>query len=1617
MDPNQREVVASDQAEQLKVQYVLLAAEMTRLSVEDSLNKSENKGMSEENENMRDRFDSLQIRLGDLAAMAADFNMTPRSEELDMVSIGSLENTQRVVFRRENINELLAIQTVVAGQNNTLMSQREIMRHELNSLRTEIEKLNEFIIEEGKVSPENREILVRNLNKFIQMKFAEHESKLIQAVSTDHLQTSPQKSSREEEDALRKEVMELKRAVERLTLLLRESSQDLENERNKNIQQLKSHHTEKETLNEKIRSLERTNEDLRSELEEARKTSLKPPKDQSNPEEKSPSNKLARYSISIIQADRLKQDIEDKSRQISDLNDELDEKRSQISKLKADLDSLKFDLDLKSQELDRTIKKNQQSETRLQREVQAAKDHADAVIREMDEIARNEREVRQHLIITKAEIEILFKDNDQLKYDILELKAQLETWKNKQKQTADEVVSKLEHIQSLENKIVALQQQVDDSNKDSETAAISRIKSRYEEEISLAQHENDVLRKKLKEKQQEIVDLTVELEKNKTQRPPSDESANDNANIIRDLKSKLRVSQDETADIKILLQQKERMIEELQKELAELESLQKEVTSKSAELQAISKKLREKEQEADELTFKVVQNSSKYAKEIREKQEEIEDLRQLIQTIRNERQKSSELDMSIDNEEVSRLKIIIQSLEEQNNQLEEDLSKLKRFTKQKDQQIGELLDKIEQQADADRRAMQAREREIKEESAEREGRLSRLVDELKIERDNLKEKLANLEREESEQVASLKDRLNLLSEESRKLKDSEDQLRSQLISLKRDLDSQLLINEGYLQKEKRLLEVIAERDRIEAELINQKRQNRGKEEAEQRADELSLEIEALESQKARLKEDLTATRKELEEVSSRLLIEKRAKGDLEVKCEVLERRIAEVNRERDEAISKSAKDRELEEKLRNLDEQVYQLTKVNDRLRDQISRLELDNEGLVRKNREKNEEVNACQQEIDLLKLSLKKAEESKNEDVFKKEKDRDLINRINQLTEEVDKLRATIRSKESEIDDLKRALSRSKSEAEDSDRRIREKTAEVEYLKAMLEDSGIQRLKQEVADFDRAVKDLNEKLREKNAQLVKSLEERDLLSEQLRASKRKIDNLEQNLEDLQISAKEQQIILEEVKESLREKGLPDRRLPDRSRSLMEDLEQLRQSVKKLEEELLLQKLRHSEAQPASVQDRGRRAEEGGRSPSLLLDSHNLMGTQDSTAFDALERELRRKAEEAQRYRSELRVVEGKYEEMLNEMRHLKEEVQDLRGVLSRIGLRDASLKGLDRQQILMQIPSYRELLERLDYFEKELKRRSGDQEKQDRTEERARHLRELTEENEKLNQFMLELHQELEALTKENNRLKVVVEEHTQLTKQLRSKDESGMIESRVTEIGGGQSGRQMQTVPINPEELEKLHRELKKAKKTITLYEQRIRELELENEELNDNLDKNLEVMKEKYNRIKDKMIDQEESQRLANNESYDILKKRIEELTALIGELKATNKILEEARKSDIEKLQDLRKREEALKEAEQRMHALRQRMLEKEKQLQAREDSMNEAENIRKEALKGLEDEIQKARNEIDNQIMELVDKNLVNEILSSEREPSQFSKYLRLNLKSIKNPSKVIDEFG
>ena len=242
-------------------------------------------------------------------------------------------------------------------------------------------------------------------------------------------------------------------------------------------------------------------------------------------------------------------------------------------------------------------------------------------------------------------------------------------------------------------------------------------------------------------------------------------------------------------------------------------------------------------------------------------------------------------------------------------------------------------------------------------------------------------------------------------------------------------------------------------------------------------------------------------------------------------------------------------------------------------------------------------------------------------------------------------------------------------------------------------------------------------------------------------------------------------------------------------------------------------------------------------------------------------------------------------------------------------------------------------------------------------------------------------------------------------------------MTESRVTELGGGQSGRQGQTVPISPDELERLHRELKKAKKTNTLYEQRIRELELENEELNDNLDKNLEVMREKYNRIKDKMLDQEESQRIASNESYDILKKRIEELTGLIGELKTTNKILEEARKSDIEKLQDLRKREEALKEAEQRMHALRQRLVEKEKQLQAREEAMNEAESIRKEALKGLEEEIQKAKTEIDSQIMELVDKNLVNEILSSEREPSQFGKYLRASLKSSKHPSKVIDEFG
>ena len=97
-----------------------------------------------------------------------------------MVSNGSLESTYRPEFKKSHMADLLNVQLSLASQNSILISQRDLAKTELLKLKDEVIALSNLLVEEGKLEPQNRAILTRNLESLIYMKFSEKANKQVQ---------------------------------------------------------------------------------------------------------------------------------------------------------------------------------------------------------------------------------------------------------------------------------------------------------------------------------------------------------------------------------------------------------------------------------------------------------------------------------------------------------------------------------------------------------------------------------------------------------------------------------------------------------------------------------------------------------------------------------------------------------------------------------------------------------------------------------------------------------------------------------------------------------------------------------------------------------------------------------------------------------------------------------------------------------------------------------------------------------------------------------------------------------------------------------------------------------------------------------------------------------------------------------------------------------------------------------------------------------------------------------------------------------------------------------------------------------------------------------------------
>jgi uncharacterized phage infection (PIP) family protein YhgE len=145
---------------------------------------------------------------------------------------------------------------------------------------------------------------------------------------------------------------------------------------------------------------------------------------------------------------------------------------------------------------------------------------------------------------------------------------------------------------------------------------------------------------------------------------------------------------------------------------------------------------------------------------------------------------------------------------------------------------------------------------------------------------------------------------------------------------------------------------------------------------------------------------------------------------------------------------------------------------------------------------------------------------------------------------------------------------------------------------------------------------------------------------------------------------------------------------------------------------------------------------------------------------------------------------------------------------------------------------------------------------------------------------------------------------------------------------------------------------------------------------------------------------------------------LRRQLADALATAAALREANAILEDARHDDATKSRDLRRREEQLKEAENRLFKLREKLQEKDKSLKEREDSVS-SKQFRKVESNHTHDD--KASYLVGDSVKyshfleKLNNKDLVDELINTLPRDSQLALYLQNREGDPREPKAVCDE--
>jgi hypothetical protein len=212
-------------------------------------------------------------------------------------------------------------------------------------------------------------------------------------------------------------------------------------------------------------------------------------------------------------------------------------------------------------------------------------------------------------------------------------------------------------------------------------------------------------------------------------------------------------------------------------------------------------------------------------------------------------------------------------------------------------------------------------------------------------------------------------------------------------------------------------------------------------------------------------------------------------------------------------------------------------------------------------------------------------------------------------------------------------------------------------------------------------------------------------------------------------------------------------------------------------------------------------------------------------------------------------------------------------------------------------------------------------------------------------------------------------------------------------------------------PDLVQKSTIESNKSKPEGASYREQLRETEARYEALLAQM-KRLNIEHEEEVRILHARVDQLEQ------EEMEDLRAQLDDAVATANALRDANTILEDARHDDVNKSRDLRRREEHLKEAENRLFKLREKLQDKDRNLKEREEQLSMVPPKKTDSVSAPDDRpqyIAREGIEYSHFLDRLKDRDLVEELINTLPRDSQLASYLQQREGDPREPKAVCDE--